>query len=83
MLLPYVEQAPLYNAANFNWNCCFSSTQGDRINTTVRNTRIASFLCPSDGMRGPAEHQQLLRQHRDVDDSIPGGREHDRGVPCL
>ena len=52
LLLPYVEQAPLYNAANFNWNCCFSSTQGDATNTTVRNTRIASFLCPSDGIAG-------------------------------
>jgi prepilin-type N-terminal cleavage/methylation domain-containing protein/prepilin-type processing-associated H-X9-DG protein len=52
LLLPYVEQAPLYNAANFNWNCCFSSTQGDSTNTTVRNTRIASFLCPSDGIAG-------------------------------
>lgn len=52
LLLPYVEQAPLYNAANFNWNCCFSSTPGDRTNTTVRNTRIASFLCPSDGLAG-------------------------------
>jgi prepilin-type N-terminal cleavage/methylation domain-containing protein/prepilin-type processing-associated H-X9-DG protein len=52
LLLPYVEQAPLYNAANFNWNCCFSSRQGDRTNTTVRNSRIASFLCPSDGIAG-------------------------------
>jgi len=52
LLLPYVEQAPLYNAANFNWNCCFSSTPGDRTNRTVRNTRIASFLCPSDGIAG-------------------------------
>jgi prepilin-type N-terminal cleavage/methylation domain-containing protein/prepilin-type processing-associated H-X9-DG protein len=52
LLLPYVEQGPLYNAANFNWNCCFSSGRGDAINTTVRNTRIASFLCPSDGLAG-------------------------------
>ena len=52
LLLPYVEQAPLYNAANFNWNCCFSSAQGNATNTTVHNTRIASFLCPSDGIAG-------------------------------
>jgi prepilin-type processing-associated H-X9-DG protein len=52
LLLPYVEQGPLYNAANFNWNCCFSSAQGDATNTTIRNTRIASFLCPSDGLAG-------------------------------
>src|SRR5215468_10917798 len=36
LLLPYVEQAPLYSAANFNWNCCFSSRPGDRTNRTVR-----------------------------------------------
>jgi prepilin-type processing-associated H-X9-DG protein len=52
LLLPYVEQAPLYNAANFNWNCCFSSGQGDATNLTVYFTRIASFLCPSDGLAG-------------------------------
>jgi prepilin-type N-terminal cleavage/methylation domain-containing protein/prepilin-type processing-associated H-X9-DG protein len=52
LLLPYVEQGPLYNAANFNWNCCYFTTQGDRTNRTVYNTRIASFLCPSDGLAG-------------------------------
>ena len=52
MFLPYVEQGPLYNAANFNWNCCFASAQGDATNFTVYNTRIASFLCPSDGIAG-------------------------------
>ncbi len=52
LLLPYVEQGPLYNAANFNWNCCYVSGQGDRTNSTIYNTRIASFLCPSDGLAG-------------------------------
>jgi len=52
LLLPYVEQGPLFNAANFNWNCCFSSGRGDSTNFTVRNTRIANFLCPSDGLAG-------------------------------
>jgi prepilin-type N-terminal cleavage/methylation domain-containing protein/prepilin-type processing-associated H-X9-DG protein len=52
LLLPYVEQGPLYNAANFSWNCCFASTQGDATNSTVYNTRIANFLCPSDGLAG-------------------------------
>jgi prepilin-type N-terminal cleavage/methylation domain-containing protein/prepilin-type processing-associated H-X9-DG protein len=51
LLLPYVEQGPLYNAANFNWNCCYTSTISN-INATVYNTRIASFLCPSDGLAG-------------------------------
>ena len=52
LLLPYVEQGPLYNAANFNWNCCYKSDQGDVTNSTVYNTRIASFLCPSDPIAG-------------------------------
>jgi prepilin-type N-terminal cleavage/methylation domain-containing protein/prepilin-type processing-associated H-X9-DG protein len=52
LLLPYVEQGPLYNAANFSWNCCYSPTQGDATNFTIYNTRIASFLCPSDGITG-------------------------------
>jgi prepilin-type N-terminal cleavage/methylation domain-containing protein/prepilin-type processing-associated H-X9-DG protein len=52
MLLPYVEQRPLYNAANFNWNCCYAAAQGDATNSTVYLTRIASFLCPSDGLAG-------------------------------
>ena len=52
LLLPYVEQGPLYNAANFNWNCCYVSAQSDATNSTVYNTRIAGFLCPSDGSAG-------------------------------
>jgi len=52
LLLPYVEQGPLYNAANFSWNCCYVSAQSDATNRTVYNTRIASFLCPSDGLAG-------------------------------
>ena len=52
LLLPYVEQTPLYNAANFNWSCCYVSGQADRTNRTIYNTRIAGFLCPSDGIAG-------------------------------
>jgi prepilin-type N-terminal cleavage/methylation domain-containing protein/prepilin-type processing-associated H-X9-DG protein len=53
LLLPYVEQGPLYNAANFSWNCCYTPLTGNnQTNTTVYNTRIASFLCPSDGLAG-------------------------------
>jgi prepilin-type N-terminal cleavage/methylation domain-containing protein/prepilin-type processing-associated H-X9-DG protein len=52
MLLPYVEQRPLYNAANFSWTCCYVGPQADATNSTVYNTRIASFLCPSDGLAG-------------------------------
>jgi len=46
-LLPYLEQQPLYNAANFNF-AVFNSTVGDLINSTVQATRVSAFLCPSD-----------------------------------
>ena len=52
LLLSYVEQGPLYNAANFSWTCCYVSGQADATNSTVYNTRIAAFLCPSDGLAG-------------------------------
>jgi prepilin-type N-terminal cleavage/methylation domain-containing protein/prepilin-type processing-associated H-X9-DG protein len=62
MLLPYMEQSALYNAANFNWapepyaeptpqDAGYKSTGGS-INSTVYNTKINSFLCPSDGNAG-------------------------------
>jgi len=52
MLLPYLEQAPLFAAANFNWACCFDGPDADAINSTVYLTRIGPFLCPSDGNAG-------------------------------
>ncbi len=42
MLLNQMEQAPLYNALNFNLPVFTDANQ------TVRTSRIASFLCPSD-----------------------------------
>ncbi|QDV34803.1 DUF1559 domain-containing protein [Tautonia plasticadhaerens] len=52
MLLPYLEQQPLYNAANFNWACCWYGDEAYVTNSTVVFTRIAAFLCPSDGNAG-------------------------------
>ena len=46
MLLPYMEQTPLYNALNFR-NGCADGNCGN-INTTAVNRQIATFLCPSD-----------------------------------
>ena len=48
MMLPYLEQQPLYTAANFSWTCVFGT--GQYINSTVFNTNLAAFLCPSDGL---------------------------------
>ncbi|WZP00887.1 DUF1559 domain-containing protein [Isosphaeraceae bacterium EP7] len=44
MLLPYLEQGPLFNACNFSWAAEF---EGGR-NSTVTLTIVAGFLCPSD-----------------------------------
>ncbi len=48
--LSYMEQSPLYNAANFYWDP--HQGNGGRINATVRNTALNSFLCPSDTNAG-------------------------------
>jgi prepilin-type N-terminal cleavage/methylation domain-containing protein len=42
MILPYIDQGPLYNQINFNQHF----DHGD--NTPERRTRLAAFLCPSD-----------------------------------
>ena len=52
MLLPYLEQQPLYNASNFSWACCWYGDDAYAINSTVVFTRVAGFLCPSDGEAG-------------------------------
>src|SRR3984885_472478 len=41
-LLPFFEQTNAYNSVNF------SLANGDPTNSTVLNTRISTFICPSD-----------------------------------
>jgi prepilin-type N-terminal cleavage/methylation domain-containing protein/prepilin-type processing-associated H-X9-DG protein len=48
LMLPFIEQMPLYNAANFGWSTNIGA--GVKINSTVFNANIAAFLCPSDGL---------------------------------
>ena len=45
-LLPSLEQASLYNAANFSISVK-SDAAGQKINSTVTSTRLNAFLCPS------------------------------------
>ncbi|WP_337177828.1 DUF1559 domain-containing protein [Paludisphaera sp.] len=52
LLLGYLEQQPLYNAANFNYAPAWGGQPGYYINSTVYESRIAGFLCPSDGNAG-------------------------------
>jgi len=50
LLLPYLEQQPLYNSCNFSWNVWYGT--GNQINMTVWNTKVQAFLCPSDNLSG-------------------------------
>ena len=50
LMLPYLEQTPIYNSCNFSWG--LAGGLGYQINLTPVLTKIASFLCPSDGMVG-------------------------------
>jgi prepilin-type N-terminal cleavage/methylation domain-containing protein/prepilin-type processing-associated H-X9-DG protein len=58
LMLGYMEQQPLYNAANFNWATAMSPAWN--INSTVTCSNVAVFLCPSDGMSPvPTMNQQF------------------------
>jgi prepilin-type N-terminal cleavage/methylation domain-containing protein/prepilin-type processing-associated H-X9-DG protein len=48
MMLGYMEQMPLYNAANFSWAVGFGP--GWAMNSSVTTTVLNAFICPSDGM---------------------------------
>ena len=50
MMLPYLEQGPLYNAINFSWTNWYDV--GYPINSTAWNTNVNAFICPSDGLTG-------------------------------
>ncbi len=51
LMLPYLEQTPLYNSINFNLAVIYC-TPAVQINSTAYNTRVSGFLCPSDGLAG-------------------------------
>jgi len=58
MLLPYMEQTPIYNALNF-----MMIGRGDgfseRVNTTGVGSRLAVFLCPSSPLPGSGNYYGL------------------------
>jgi len=54
LLLGYIEGQTLYNAINFNWTCWYGT--GQYINSTVFESDINVFLCPSDGLAGTAHN---------------------------
>lgn len=58
LLLSYLDNQPLYAACNFSWNCWYDV--GYSVNSTVFNTRVAFFLCPSDGVAGPVNTNNYM-----------------------
>jgi prepilin-type N-terminal cleavage/methylation domain-containing protein len=48
LMLSYLEQSPLYNGANFSW--AVGASTAWKINSTVSQTNLSMFLCPSDGL---------------------------------
>jgi len=54
-MLGYLEQGPLYNAANFSWGP-YPVNQFTGINNTVANTVINAFICPSDPNAGAGQN---------------------------
>jgi prepilin-type N-terminal cleavage/methylation domain-containing protein/prepilin-type processing-associated H-X9-DG protein len=50
MMLPYMEQAPMYNA--INWAFAGGYDYAQQCNSTVWTAKISSFVCPSDGNNG-------------------------------
>jgi prepilin-type N-terminal cleavage/methylation domain-containing protein/prepilin-type processing-associated H-X9-DG protein len=64
MMLPYMEQNPIYNAINFNF--CGGYSYGGYCNITANNKLIASFMCPSDtnvGIGGAPSQNLTLAQN--------------------
>lgn len=54
LLLGFTEQTQLYNAANFNFAVWHRgrTPMGYAANLTVFNSKVAQYLCPSDGQAG-------------------------------
>jgi prepilin-type N-terminal cleavage/methylation domain-containing protein/prepilin-type processing-associated H-X9-DG protein len=58
LLLGYLENQAMYSACNFSWNCWYDV--GYAVNSTVFNTQIATFICPSDGKSGPSNTNNYM-----------------------
>ena len=50
-MLPQLDQAPLFNAVNFNFGCN-ADALGSKVNATIIVTNVSTFMCPSDPLAG-------------------------------
>jgi prepilin-type N-terminal cleavage/methylation domain-containing protein/prepilin-type processing-associated H-X9-DG protein len=77
LMLGYIEQSPLYNAANFSWSTEGDGTTSGPINSTVYNTILAAYMCPSDPWVGSKSgnlnsYQASFGTTISMPDSYPG-----------
>jgi prepilin-type N-terminal cleavage/methylation domain-containing protein len=78
LLLPYVEQGPLYNSINFTNALPYgggSLVINHPANTTAAYTKISTFLCPSDFDRltDPNGHNNYMANSGSAPNSTYGG----------
>jgi prepilin-type N-terminal cleavage/methylation domain-containing protein/prepilin-type processing-associated H-X9-DG protein len=54
LLLGYMEQTQIYNAINFSYTCWWGNgpNNNGQINSTAFNTKLNTYLCPSDSYAG-------------------------------
>jgi prepilin-type N-terminal cleavage/methylation domain-containing protein/prepilin-type processing-associated H-X9-DG protein len=72
MLLPYLEQTAIYNAANFNWGVEEGQSPDSvvqAINFTAAESQINLFLCPSDPLAGHGGSSQTDITGSTIDDT--------------
>jgi prepilin-type N-terminal cleavage/methylation domain-containing protein/prepilin-type processing-associated H-X9-DG protein len=56
-LLPYLGQAPIYNAFNHSWGCEDDpTTPAYLVQSTAQTAQVATFLCPTDPNAGRPNH---------------------------
>ena len=46
MLLPFMDQAPIYNKIDFGWR--WDGNRNGNVNNTMARSRVPGFVCPSD-----------------------------------
>ena len=61
MMLGQMEQMPLYNTANFAWDPY--TADAAPINSTITNTMVATFICPSDPNSGAGANGGRLNNY--------------------
>jgi prepilin-type N-terminal cleavage/methylation domain-containing protein/prepilin-type processing-associated H-X9-DG protein len=69
MMLPFLEQQAVYNAANFTWGVEEGSPGGSLpidINVTAADAQISLFLCPSDPLAGNGGNTSFLTNDKDT-----------------